>query len=108
MATFRGAGNAAYPPDSVLKKWPKNFSGSVALYGPDAETIKPQVHFEALEKSSLVTRSIAIPTLGSPKLEVSDERKVVVIESSVKNASLPITTDPAQEHTWNARIRVLK
>ena len=108
MSVFRGAGNEAYPPDSVLEKWPKDLSGSEALHGPDAKTTKTQVQFETLQKSTLVTRSIATPTLASPQVEVNDELKVVVVKSSAKDTSFPGTTDTAQEHTWNAGIRVLK
>ena len=108
MGAFRGAGKEAYPPDSVLEKWPKNLTGSEALHGPDAKTVKTQVQFEALQKSTLVTRSIVTPTLASPQVEINDEPRLVVIKSSDKDTSLPSTTDTVQEHTWNARIRVVK
>ena len=111
MAVFRDAGGAAMPPDSVQKRWLKDLSGSVALHGPDAKPVqKPRVQFESLGRSSLVTRSVTIPTLASPEAQVDDEPIVVVIESSAKDTSAypSGTTDNRQQHTWNARVRALK
>ena len=56
---------------------------------------------QVLERSSLVTRSIAAPTLASPEVQLDDEPYAVIIESNAKDTSVyPINTvDDGQEHT---------
>ena len=112
--SLRGPDNTRFPPASVRQKWPKNLSNSVALHGPDAQPVhtlqKSVIQFEALQRSSLVTRSLSIPTLASTEVQIHDEARSVIVENVAKDVStyLSDTIENGYQHTWNARIRVLK
>jgi len=101
----------SFPPDSVTKKWPRDLSTCVALYGKQAKPIaQPVVHFEALTASRLVTRAVAVPTQESLQVTVDDKPKNVVIEDSAAKPEVnpPETIKDGSMLTWNARVRVKK
>src|SRR5271156_331343 len=102
------ATNNSFPPTSVAEKWPRDLSKSVALHGPAARPVKQRLlQFEALAKSGLVSRTIAVPNSESPNIDVVDEPKTLAVEDSTP-PNPPETVQDGKLPTWNARIHIKK
>lgn len=117
----------------MAANWPRDLSTSVALNGAQARRATPVVRFEAMDASSLVTRTVSVQAQDTSstksaraptdddegqvvlaqeaiQINVQDVPKNITISDAAANtaANPPETVKSGSTLTWNARVRVKK
>lgn len=97
----------------MAKHWPKTLKGSYALHGANAsEGPAPRVTFQALTSTSLLQRSVGLPTPERSESRVNDESISLLVQDNSPSVepkeTLTFDDKGVSQITWTARVRVKK